>query len=504
MDGWLRALSPKQKKRAEHLHAILGLSGPLAGRSDILVSHVAKALELTSPALYIALGKCKDDWVAHEGFRDLAAAAHSVVDRAGGALPIERAAAALLEHFPASPQLVEICDGIAPERQPLVAAAALLRVVAIAERDQEAGLRWERLGSEPWVLASAELIEPVLELGNAADELASRPTIASSGETVRYLRSIAEGSPFAFLSDARLTELAAAASQHAAQSTRLELYPRGMSAKRALELSTASLVGTMKPADVKKRVLARYPDAEELPNRPELDALLRPLGLWWNDSTQVFGRAEHVSRSSHTQVFSSLPTGSTDQRALHPDTIEASSFEDSIRAALERARFRVLSVHTDQVVGAALKLAERFDLELVDLNRALWAAATRVMKKHGVDESVVHQADVAGPLGSEWPQLVGLMSQAAQSVLDDLKKVERPLLFINPGLVARYNLDDFARALVARTRKEAASAAFFLVPAPDAEAGVPLINDSFVLPEVGPPDVLPVPPRWVPQEKKAG
>src|SRR5690606_17494793 len=152
-----------------------------------------------------------------------------------------------------------------------------------------------------------------------ADELASRETVASSGETVRFLRAAAENTSFASLNDARLTELAAAASEGAARSTRLEIYPRGLSAARALELSSATLVGALSPEDIKKRVKARYQEAEDLPDRPELDKLLLPLKLRWDPASETFMRAEEQNRSAHTHLQSSLGTISTTQRTLHPD-----------------------------------------------------------------------------------------------------------------------------------------------------------------------------------------
>lgn len=507
VDAWLRALLPKQKKRAENLKAIFGLSGPLAGRTDVLVAHAAKALGLTAPALYIALGKSKSEWIKHPEFGELSKAVHSVVDRAGGAVPVERAALGLLEHYPASPQLSEICADVEEERQSIVAAGAVLRIVGIVEKDDEAGVRWERLDETPWLLSSADLIEPVLTLGSAADELAAREIVASSGETVRFLRAAAESTSFAGLSDARLTELAAAASENAARSSRLEIYPRGLSARRALELSSSALVGQLQPDDIRRRVKARYQESTDLPDRPELDDLLRPLGLRWNSATKTYSRPEERNLSAHTRLpsshgsFGSLSTG---QRALHPDSIQATSFEESIRIALERGNFRVLSTRIDQSVDVALALAESFELEMNDLNATLWSAAQTLMKEHGVDEAIVHRADVAGPTGADWPQLTSLMTQAAAAVLADLLAEPNPRLLVNPGLLARYELDDFLRQLVHKSRGAEPVATFLLIPGRDAlDQGVPRINDSLVIPEVGAPDALTVPPRWLQTQKQA-
>ena len=83
------------------------------------------------------------------------------------------------------------------------------------------------------------------------------------------------------LTDDRLVRLASAASTGAALSSRLELYPRGMPAARALKLGAGALVGPKKlpPQMVQDRIASRYPEAERLPGQPQLDAMLAAEGL---------------------------------------------------------------------------------------------------------------------------------------------------------------------------------------------------------------------------------
>ena len=61
--------------------------------------------------------------------------------------------------------------------------------------------------------------------------------------------------------------LAAAASATAAVSSRLELYPRGMSSLRALKLSLGAVSGLrqLSEADLRGRVTSRYPAARLVP-----------------------------------------------------------------------------------------------------------------------------------------------------------------------------------------------------------------------------------------------
>src|SRR5947207_6640261 len=54
-----------------------------------------------------------------------------------------------------------------------------------------------------------------------------------------------------------------------------------MPADKALKLAHGALVGAseLSVAELRKRVEGRYPDAEQLPDRPALDQLLDELGL---------------------------------------------------------------------------------------------------------------------------------------------------------------------------------------------------------------------------------
>src|SRR5207247_9709130 len=111
--------------------------------------------------------------------------------------------------------------------------------------------------------------------------------------------------------DTRLVRLAAAASEHAAVSSRQELYPKGMDAVRALKLSQGALLGvpSLTVAQIRERVSSRYPDAEPLPDRPALDELPRRAGVdfQWDDTARQ-GSGGYVSRFRDTAAITSGST----------------------------------------------------------------------------------------------------------------------------------------------------------------------------------------------------
>ena len=103
---------------------------------------------------------------------------------------------------------------------------------------------------------------------------------------MRVARVLTELQEIDVQSDARLlpaawlVSLAAAASRGAAVSSRLELYPRGMAATKAVQLALGALIGAdqLTPGQIQERVAGRYPESERLPSRPVLDAILADAG----------------------------------------------------------------------------------------------------------------------------------------------------------------------------------------------------------------------------------
>src|SRR5690606_15635679 len=147
------------------------------------------------------------------------------------------------------------------------------------------------------------------QLGDAADELAERQPLASSGEALRTLAPTVDGTPLALERPGqdRLLSYAAAARHPAARSSRLALVPLGMPAQPALEPSAQAPTGhALPPEQIQARVRARYPEALPLPGRPELDALVDKLKLTWDADNGAYKRPGSDSRTSLHSSFTSL------------------------------------------------------------------------------------------------------------------------------------------------------------------------------------------------------
>jgi hypothetical protein len=494
LEGWIDALlAPGKRNHAARL--LYGLEPPLLLRPDVAAREVATALGVTSAAVYIALGKCRRAWRKHAAFAELVERCCLLVEAAGGAVPLPRAAELVRADLPH--------DRTADEALTLARAAALVRLVAETLREEEdGGLTILRLREhELWVCASEAHGEVLKRLGAEADRLAALAVLASSAEALRALGEIAAGSPLATLPPDRLAELAAAASAGAARSTSLEIYPRGMDAGRALELTAAVLAGQLTPEDLQQRVRARYPEAEPLPPPPALDALAGRIGLVWNPEARVYQRpGEAVGATTFSTTLSGLSYQPTalphEPRATTPEAIHARDVDERLRSAVARRQLRVLGVPADRALEATLRLERALGLAARPLDRLLLGEMERLAQEMKVDPRRIHEADRQGPAGRGWPRLCQLAAMAAESLAGKLLPPAAPLLLIQPGLLARYRLTAFLDRLVEASRRDEAAAILLVVPSYDT-AGMPLINGTLPIPGLLPSQRLWVPLEWI-------
>ncbi|MEP7123914.1 MAG: protein kinase [Byssovorax sp.] len=496
LEAWIAALLPAptaKKKRAVYLEGLYGLAEPFLSRLDVTVREVALHHEVTTANVYLALGAARAAWARRPAVSDLRDLGHALLDEALGALPLDRAAEALLARIPH--------DRAAPEAVLRARAAALFHIIDEVEHGQPTRLRVMRIaGGSIWALASEDL-KPLIEaLGRAADELSHRTILASPGEAARRFAEIVAGTPLAALAPERVAELAARASRNAARSTRLEIYPRNLAPERALALSAAVLVSGLAPDEIQKRVTARYPDAEPLPARPELDTLLAPHGLLWNEPRLCYLRIGEGQITSHATTGSlprRFPTATSGEpRAMDADAIQARAFDEKIAHALDRRLLRILGVNSDTADQAAVMIAKRAGTDPTSFDTELIAAMKRQMTRLGVDSSVVYAADRAGPAGPAWPNLIHLAELAAAEVAERLLPPKTPLVLVSPGLLARYRLTSFLEKLINASRERDAAAIFLLIPAGDG-AGLPLINRELPVRGVLASDGLWVSPHWL-------
>ena len=154
-------------------------------------------------------------------------------------------------------------------------------------------------------------------LGMKADELSARDPLPGVAEIRQALRAVDTAEHATRLSDTDLVLLAAAASEKTAATPRLELYPRDLSALRAVKIAQAGSVisddGAV-PAELVRRVLARFPDLNE-PSRPTeqgIADLLRQLEyeVTLGSNGRLFIRSSTQLSSSRGSRWAAVPDAS--------------------------------------------------------------------------------------------------------------------------------------------------------------------------------------------------
>lgn len=432
-------------------------------------------------------------------------------DNAATTTLTEALSSALEALAPAAP-LVDLAMALAkgrvdgtPSDDDVRTAAALVRVGLELRPNPPA--TWRRIGTTPWVARDPEVLDALAALAETADKLAATEPLPSSEVVRSSLAEVVEGTPLAALpADQRLT-LAARASRHAAASARLELYPRGMSAARALALSLGALSGAgLTPEAVKKRIAARYPEAVPLPDRPALDTLLAPHGLVFMPDVGS-GEYTRPGQHSHTSMTVVLPlrkaTAPGLPQRLSPDAQRAAAFQDQLDRGVAAGRFRVVQVRADLAGHATDALAAALKTRAVSLDLALFDAVKRTAAELGVEWANIEAADRAGPEGPDWPLLLTLVRQATDIVVDDLlKRGEPTLLLAWPGAFARYGLSGALLRIVDEAERGDAPAILLVVPS-HADGTAPSINGILPVPAPLPSQRLVMPDAWLANAHRA-
>jgi serine/threonine protein kinase len=232
-----------------------------------------------------------------------------------------------------------------PKSQQRLASAVARAAIEAEDLMAQRRFQLRRVAGKTVVACSQELAAYAEKVGQVADELAAADPLPPPLRVFQELYEVAQPQqphgcqPF---SNERLLSLAAAMSKTAAVSSRQELYPRGMAAERALRLGIGALSGLglgdpekgFSVEQVRERVRSRYSEAEPLPDRPELDALLERVGLdaQWNPETTTFHRRKAPMLVTSGSSMPKRRSTATSARHIEvtPDVADARQFEERL------------------------------------------------------------------------------------------------------------------------------------------------------------------------------
>lgn len=335
----------------------------------------------------------------------------------------------------------------AEERLARRRAAAVVRTAIEADRPSESNRFLERRRNGLFLIAAANepYGEPALQyaelLGREACSLTSSDPLPGPVRVLESLRAVRP--PIPPLRHERLVRLAALLGQ-VAVSPRLELYPRGMAAVRALRLSQVSLAGLpgFTIDQLQARVRERYPESEPLPPRPDLDGLLEEANvlMTWSETRHQYV-APALPRLETSLTIPYIPTASVSQQPESSPEMEAAvGFERRLSAAYATPSFLVLATEprAEKMERVLCALKQRFPMQIFDAEREMIAAMRREAESKKVRWEVVLRADAAPPESQDAERLRRLAKAAAEQVASALRYRAGPTLVLRPGLLARY------------------------------------------------------------------
>jgi hypothetical protein len=337
------------------------------------------------------------------------------------------------------------------------------------------------------VTTAADLLAYAVRLGRRAADLAGLDPLATRARAVEGLRAIAGPRAAPVIGDARLLQLAAAASNGAADlNAQGQLYPVGMSAPRALRLATNSLIGQrLTPEQVRARVRARFPRAEDLPaGRLDLDELLTTceVPLEWDPAQQVYAPGTAgVAVSSTRRVSTVAPLA----RPGAADEADA-----KLAAALDRRAFLAVLAPLRRLAPARRALLTR--LRLTEVN----VTAIMIERLRALDFpwEAIAEADSGQPADPDFRSLVELVQHEVIPAVEAALAVAEPVLLTDAAPLARYGDLRLLQELADPTRPRPA-ARLLLVPARRPE---PAMLDQAQLPLTSPASQsLWLPDTWI-------
>ena len=508
LGGWLDALFPAPPKQAgakgakqqDQVRVLLGLLPPLSGVCGATLQEAADATSVSRQRMQQVLAGSVKRWREMPWRDALRERCMSVLrDVLHGAAPIETAAIELSKTIPddlhAEPGLRTA------QYAALIRAAAELGEDAQGDRvtlRRRTQLQGEERRHQMWAVTGDETLwQTIKSLGETADTLAMREPLASSGETLRALSAVLTESPLenAEIEPDALLSMAAAASRNAARSSRLELYPVGMAAGRALALSAQALSApSLSPDEIVKRVRARYPQAQPLPPRPELDTLLEPLSLRWSGDAYARPQAERTTSLLSSSGLDRRKTAMPSHRSTSEASLTAKDFEDSVVGVLQDRKLRVLAVNTAYMPDAVAELERVLGTKALEVDRLLVAQMEAHIQEKGGKPQVLWETDAEGPEGKAWSRLLTVAREGALRVIEQLVPSSDPLLLVQLGLLARYELRDFVDRLVEANQGDETAAVVVLNPA-HSGARQDVLNESLHI-----TGLLPGQSSWIPRE----
>ncbi len=480
----------KARIAEEFTSAFLGLDSQGPGPEWPELTDVGAGLHKDPLAVERDLGALRRAWRGHVALCQVRADVAALLQAHGGVMTDRELAEAILSSRGALSN--------DPDRRLRLAAAVLRAALEVEEYEPQGRYLWRRRGPVVLVALDEDRVAWAELLGTEADRLAGEDPLLPSFRAVEILREVEAPEGAGPVPAHRLLRLAAACSGGAAASSRDELYPRGMPARRALVLSHGALLGepSWTVEALQARVASRYPEAEPLPGHPDLDGLLQDLGwdLLWSPAEECYQRRDRALSTSGT-VLERRSTVTGGYSCPDPAVRVARQFEERLAAAHRHGGFLALMTLPQHLQAAQREIARRFQVQRLSLDGLLVAAMQAQATRAGARWEVVLRSD-ADPSGKAWTNLLLLVQRSLPAVEEEVFRHRGLVLLVHAGLVARYGAIDLLERLRDRVGDREAPRGAWLLLAADEQSELPLLEGRPV-PILGHTQRARVPREWL-------
>ncbi len=429
------------------LQAFLGWNQP-DGRASLdwrSQSDLALQLEVTRQRIGQVVTEARERWKRFPSITALRDTIYEIIRASGGVLTNDELVASVLAARGSTFD--------EPKRTEMASVAT--RAAMETERGmKESRFNEYRSAHRVFVAINADLKAYAVALGQLADNLAGDDPIPSPASVLEALHGVKTPEyPGDVLvpTDQRLCQLAVAASESAALSSRMEIYRIGLEPDRALMIAQNALFGgTLTVEEVQSRVAARLPRAKPLPSRPELDKLISTLGLdlkWKPSAATGRGAYEmaggegfslHTSESVTNRLMTQINPAPV-KGVVSAEIAEAQSIEEKLIHAAKEGAYLAISVPPGFEAKARIELERRFPVETCNLDAAFLESMRKQANAAGADWNIVLQADCAPHDSADWKNLQMLVERSLPSVAESLRSPDHTKLIVHPGLLARYD-----------------------------------------------------------------
>jgi len=491
------AISRRGAEERSILESFLGLDGsPETGLAWLSQTDLAKDRNVSRQRIGQAITKGRDSWQRNPTLTVVRQSIAEILHANGG----------IMTHLEMLRAVSTAVGSTLEDPQRSLVASVVTRACIEAEL-AEATPRFgeHRRGEFIFVACTPALCDYARALGKAADGLAAEEPIPSTVRCIETLRTVAlpERLPpeIVPLVDGRLLQFAASLSKQAAVSIgRLEIYPRGLDPIRALRQIQNALFGpkALTVASIRDHLRARYPEAGALPDRPELDRFLREVrpDLYWSDEAQAY-----LSSQSGTVTFNTSARSQTIELGNHRPPVFALdeqpriALDRRLKHAAERGGFLAITALRKHYQTAERLLVQRFGVERCDLDTVFLEAMAAEAAKANVNWQKVLEADAAPRESADWRRLMILLDRCMPAVEAALAAPGEKRLFVNPGLLARYQRMPILTRLSEKSGRPGGPHALWLL-VPDEGQAMPMVDGEEV-PVISTNEYLTLLSEWV-------